>query len=240
MSKKLLDVYNNFDFPLFTVMDQPKNFAKTDELNPGLYFVESEMYFPLRGNGWYSQPMSEFCLSEGYITKDQIKYSIEASLTIPSNYFNDFIDYCYTELGEFAKLSINSMIGCSKPKERENWRLMLITKDPNECFFHYLYHDGCFIESREIGDGTYYVVYNKYFTNKDETEAPIYYMILDMEAIQLKKLATRIESNKGTIFDLPTDRVSAVFPTNNQPFSIDPINLKISFLMIRLLFMRIN
>jgi 5-methylcytosine-specific restriction protein A len=218
--------YNNFDFPLFTVMDQPKDFTKTDELKPGLYFVESDMYFPLRGNGWYSQPMIEFCLSEGYITKEQIKYSIEASLTIPSNYFNDFIDYCYTELGEFAKLSINSMIGCFKPKERENWRSMLISKDPNECFYHYLHNDGCFVESREIDDETYYIVYNKYFTNKDETEAPIYNMILDMEAIQLKKLATRIESNKGTIIDLSTDCVSAVFPTNNQPFKTDGVNLK--------------
>jgi len=218
--------YNNFDFPLFTVMDQPKDFTKTDELKPGLYFVESDMYFPLRGNGWYSQPMIEFCLNEGYITKEQIKYSIEASLTIPSNYFNDFIDYCYTELGEFAKLSINSMIGCFKPKERENWKSMLISKDPNECFYHYLHHDGCFVESREIDDETYYIVYNKYFTNKDETEAPIYNMILDMEAIQLKKLATRIQSNKGTIIDLSTDCVSAVFPTNNQPFKTDGVNLE--------------
>jgi hypothetical protein len=81
-------------------MDQPKNFTKTHELKPGLYFVESEMYFPLRGNGLYSQPMIEFCLSEVYITKEQITYSIEASLIIPSNYFNDFVEYCFTELGE--------------------------------------------------------------------------------------------------------------------------------------------
>ena len=216
--------YSRYDFPLFTVMDQPKPYTGA-RLKPGLYYVETESYFPMRGNGWYSQPMIEFCLAQEYITKHQIKFVIESSLTIPANYFNEFIDYCYRELGDFAKLSINSMIGCFKPKERENWRTLLITKDPNECFYHYLHHNGCFIESREIGNDLFYQVYDRYFSSKDETEAPIYNMILDMEAIQLKKLASLIEANHGTVIDLSTDCVSAVFASNTQPFRLDGSNL---------------
>ena len=216
--------YNKYDFPLFTVMDQPKPYHGS-KLKPGLYYVETESYFPLRGNGWYSQPMIEFCLSQEYIAKQHIKYVLESSLAIPSNYFNEFIDYCYNQLGDFAKLSINSMIGCFKPKERENWRTLLISSDPNECFYYYLKNNGCFIESRDINDKTYFQVYDRYFSSKDETEAPIYNMILDLEAIELKKLSNIITEHQGTIIDLSTDCVSAVFPDNNQPFKLDGVNV---------------
>ena len=39
--------------------------------------------------------MIEYCLNNGIITHDNIKYEIISSLTIPSNYYNEFIEYCY-------------------------------------------------------------------------------------------------------------------------------------------------
>ena len=35
-------------------------------------------YFPLRGNGWYSQPMIKYCLSNKIIQGSDIKYVIYA------------------------------------------------------------------------------------------------------------------------------------------------------------------
>ncbi len=49
-------------------------------------------------------------------------------------------------------------------------------------------------------------------------------MIVDLEAIELKQLSNIIAENQGTIFDLSTDSVSAVFPDNNQPFGLDGAN----------------
>ncbi|MFN9941784.1 MAG: hypothetical protein ACK56I_20140, partial [bacterium] len=91
----------------------------------GLFFVQSTNYFPLRGNGWYSQPMIEYCLQEGIIKETDIKYAIYSSLSIPKNYYNKFIDYLTEKLPDKAKLAVNSMIGCFKPKIRENWRSLL-------------------------------------------------------------------------------------------------------------------
>ena len=152
---------------------------------------------------------------------------IKCQLTVPANYYNGFIDYMYTLLENKAKLSINTMIGMFKPKPRENWKSLLITDQPNVAFHHYLDKKGCFIDSREINDKFYYQVYNKYTTESDESEAPIYNQILELEAIEVHKLMNIIRDKDGIVLDISTDCVSCVFPDDKMPFEmIDDINIK--------------
>ena len=50
-SRKNPMYYSQFNYPLFTVMDQVKPFTESVNCKkPGLYFTESENYFPIRGN----------------------------------------------------------------------------------------------------------------------------------------------------------------------------------------------
>ena len=77
--------YNKFDYPLFTVMDKVEDY-KNDSSKPGLYYFECKQYFPLRGNGWYSQPEIQYCLNEKLISSNQIKHVIYSSLTVKHNY----------------------------------------------------------------------------------------------------------------------------------------------------------
>jgi hypothetical protein len=168
--------------------------------------------------------MVPYCLEAGLIKETDIKYVIYSSLTIPKNYFNKFIDYLYSVMGDKSKLSVNSMIGCFKPKVRENWRSLLITTSPNVAYAHFLDKKGCFIDSRDIGEGkkkkTYYQVYDRFFSNREETEAPIYNQILEQEAIEVHKLIKLLESKGGVVLDVSTDCVSCVFKTNESPFSL--------------------
>ena len=134
--RKMPCFFSKYDYPLFTVMDEPvpyKGIKKT-----GLYFVITDNYVPMRGNGWYSQPMIEYALEQNLIEEHDIKYALYSSISIPKDYYNDFIEYAYKTLGDYAKLSINCMIGMFKPKERENWRSLLVSSDPNTSFYHYL------------------------------------------------------------------------------------------------------
>ena len=85
--------YSDYDLPVFTVMDEVKIF--NGELKTGIYYIETQAYFPLRGNGWYSLPMVEYCLNNGIITLQNIKYCVQCLVSIPANYYNEFIDYCY-------------------------------------------------------------------------------------------------------------------------------------------------
>ena len=59
----------------------------------------------------------------------------------------------------------------------------------------------------------------RYYSNIEETEAPIYNQILEQEAIEVHKLMTLIESKGGVVLDLSTDCVSCVFKTNESPFN---------------------
>ena len=181
--------YNKYDYPLFTVMDKVEEF-KGCTSKPGLYYVECKSYFPLRGNGWYSQPEIRHCLKQALINKTNIKHVIYSSLTVSCDYFNSFIDYLYTELKQyntenvkFDKLAVNAMIGAFKPEVREAWTSLGITSNENNALHHYLKHNGCFIDSLEIDDTTYFNIYNKFTKSIEETEAPIYNMILGLEAM---------------------------------------------------------
>ena len=210
--------YNQFEYPLFTVMDEPEFYKGAKKA--GIYFVETTNYLPMRGNGWYSLPMIMYALENKLIIESDIKNVIYSSLTIPKNYYNKFIDYLDSVMGDKSKLAVNSMIGCFKPKLRENWRSLLITTNPNIAYTHFLEKNGCFIDTRHIGNNTYYQVYDRYFSNREESEAPIYNQILEQEAIEVHKLKTILESVGGVVLDVNTDCISCVFKDNESPFKL--------------------
>ena len=55
--------------------------------------------------------MVDYCLKNNIIDKHHIKFTVQASLSVPINYYNEFIKYCYDTLKNLGKLAINSMIG---------------------------------------------------------------------------------------------------------------------------------
>ena len=73
--KKILYHYE-YDYPVFTVMDSPVIYNKDIHNSPGIYYIESKNYFPLRCNDWYYLPMVEYCLENNIITHDNIKYTV--------------------------------------------------------------------------------------------------------------------------------------------------------------------
>jgi 5-methylcytosine-specific restriction enzyme A len=64
------------------------------KLDEGLYYIETDSYFPLRGNGWYYHSLVQYCLDNNIITKNNIKYVIYSSSTVKHDYYNGFINYC--------------------------------------------------------------------------------------------------------------------------------------------------
>jgi len=225
-SRKNCLLYSQHEYPLFTVMDQPAVYREgMGYKRPGIYYVETRQYMPMRGNGWYSHAMIQYCMQQGLIEEHMIKNVMLSSLTVARDHFNDFIEFLYSSVDEHGKLAPNTMIGSLKPKARDNWKTLCITTDPDVAMYHFLKKDGCYIDSRDIGETAYHQVYERFETERQETEAPIYNMILEQEAIELHRLCTLIEANQGILLDLSTDCVSCVFPTNDMPFELNGINL---------------
>ena len=119
------------------------------------------------------------------------------------------------------------MIGCFKPKARENWKSLCITKSENEAYNSFLALNASFVHVQDIDGTNFNRVFNKYMTESDETESPIYGQVLDLEAIELHRLAQVIISNGGTILDLNTDCVGCVFPKDVFPFTMESDNSNI-------------
>jgi 5-methylcytosine-specific restriction protein A len=229
--------FSRFDFCLFTVMDKIEPYR--NQHGAGVYYIESSNYFPLRGNGWYYYPMVEYCLTNNIIAKSDIKYCIISGLTIPKDYYTEFIEYVYKNMNDKAKLAINSMIGAFNININKNvkWTTELITRDIDLAFEPFLNDNGCFIKQFDLdkvdsefsGDtnNTFYQVFKSYESKKLETEAPIYNQIIQMENIELHKLAMIIEDNYGTVLDLKTDCVACWFNCDGIPFKLlDEINIK--------------
>ena len=114
-------IYSAFDYCKFSVLDSIVRFQSSDEIVDGLYYVETDNYFPMQGNKFYTRPMIEYCLSLGIIAKNQIIYKFIPSNTIKVKYFKDLIDYMMNALDDeecimdshfMKKLGPNCLIGC--------------------------------------------------------------------------------------------------------------------------------
>jgi 5-methylcytosine-specific restriction enzyme A len=81
------------DYCIFNVMDEPEEYNQS-KIIEGLYYIETDSYFPLRGNGWYYHSLVQYCLDNNIITKNNIKYVIYSSSTVKHDYYNGFINYC--------------------------------------------------------------------------------------------------------------------------------------------------
>lgn len=226
--RKNIMLFQEHDYPIFTVMDSPTVY--NGQSNPGYYYIESNNTFPLRGFGWYLYPTVQYCLEQNIIQSSDIKYTIQSSLSIAKDHYNEFINYLYSVLGDQSKLSVNSMIGCFKPKIRENWKSVIFTTKADEAqhaltinledaLKKFINHQGAVITTREINDKKYYQVYNKFLTIREESESPIYEQIIECEAIELHKLSNIIKEIGGQILDLNTDCVSCCFKNNKCPFT---------------------
>ena len=87
--------HNQYRFCQFTVMDKPERFKpadlnvvehQADDIDEGLYYVETTNHKPLQGNGWYYHNIIIECLLEDIITSDDIKYVIKSSLVIKRSF----------------------------------------------------------------------------------------------------------------------------------------------------------
>jgi hypothetical protein len=174
--------------------------------------------------------MIKYCLKTNIIKPYQIKYCIISSLTIPCNYYNEFIDFCYNNMDDkLAKVSVNSMIGAFNINLQKNviWKTKCIVRNVHEAFERFIDNAGAFIKTMEIKDETYYHVFNKSMNEKMETEAPIYNQIVQLENIELHRLAKLIELNNGQVLDLKTDCIACAFKDNKFPFALtDNRNIK--------------
>ena len=222
--RKNILYYSDYEFPVFTVMDSVEKYKK--QKGAGLYYIESSSYIPLRGNGWYYYPMVDYCLKNNIITKDQIKFTVQASLSVSLEYYNEFIDYCNNNLGNLGKLAINSMIGAFNVNVEKNIKSKTIgiVEKSYDAYTKYFNRDNNnnFIYTFDIDGKPYYHMFEDVKQMNSETESCLYNQVIQMENILMHELKTLIESKNGKVVDINTDAISFITDDNVFPFEILP------------------
>lgn len=195
MRKNIL-INSKLDYPIYSVMDYPMRFKEGDKVTVGIYYVETEQYFPFRGNGWYPYVMVQYGLDNKLITLENIKYKYMPSFTLNSNHFNKFVEYL-VDLGDkvksdvkVSKLLINSLVGLFGISHTESSKVSF-TSDVFKASRD-LMKPNAFVSTTHFGDNEFYTISETVKMLKDETYLPIYNQIIALEAIELHKLEQMI------------------------------------------------
>jgi hypothetical protein len=216
--RRNLVMHSQYDFPMYSVMDYPVVYTGED-IQVGTYFVQTNNYFPFRGNGWYPHPMVEQALEKNIISKDNITHQFLPSFTIDKNYFKNFVEHL-VEVGQDAgidKLIVNSMIGCwaIQQTEIESVRMTLDKYDASR----ELIRDNVFVSSYNFSDKNgnlvVYEIIERLAINKDDMFLPLYNQIIAMEAMELYNLEQLIIRQGGIPLERNTDAILYAGPKIN-------------------------
>ena len=210
--RRNLTYFSKYEFPVYTVMDIPRQFSGV--LRCGLFYVETELTYLFRGNGWYSQPLVEYALAEQLITLEDIKGELIPSTKLQSNHFQKPIQTLLNTFQDdldLQKLSVNTLIGLFGrtkqssahtkfslcPFEASNWWADNKTTKSE-----------VFIRTIPLNNGR--KLYEGIFTTEvqmESTKYPIYKQILEMEAVELHRLESIIQKSGGVVLDRNTDAI---------------------------------
>lgn len=199
---------NKYRWPVFTIFDKVERYSG-EALGCGYYYVETDNYLPLRGNGWYSRALIEYAQKQGI--KMNIKYKLMASESLPADYFNDFFMYLVRECGKDAKIMINSFIGVLNKKMRTTIESQFTT-DINQASHYYLKNNTTHIENISTQEQPLYNCKKKKTVRYTDVSVPIYNQILDNSAIALHKLIKKSVGEKSKLLKVKTDAVFVLNP----------------------------
>lgn len=199
-------MFGKYPFPKFSVMDSPTEYDG-GEIKCGLYFVETDNYFPFRGSGWYIYAMVIEALESNIIQFHNITHQFLSSFQLPADYFKAFAEYLIETTSEMKldKLIVNSMVGCWAIN-RSTFESLRFDADKHRASTA-LIQEGTFVQSFNINGTPLYAIHEKKEIQKDDMFLPLYHQIIAMEAMGLYKLEQLIIQNGGIPLERNTDAI---------------------------------
>ena len=175
-----------FGWAVYNVFDEIKPFDGIIEA--GCYYIETDNFFPLHGNGAYDADLIDFAVKENIITKEQIKYKYIPSIVLPIDYSKKFIEAVYKNF-ENPKEAINGFIG-AMGHDFKNKNKHIFTSNSEfhfkECASNpnvktkYIYHNEFDNEEDETPIDINNIKVSDYFN----TERPLCYHLYDMKQVK--------------------------------------------------------
>ncbi len=211
----------NIRIPVFTCMDHPKQY-NGEEIKEGSYFIETDAYFPLRGNGWYFHFQINYFLSEGIITKDDIKFVLSSSLSVDGDYFNDLIKILVEMPYGLSKAGTNFLIGMFNKTSVEINKMHYTTsfRESSTYYMNIPHNNKQMINYKDNG---FFKIMTSDKFDSDYYSNIIYNLIVSVETIEMHKLFKLIKNHGGHPTHLNTDCIECWFNEDK------PIDLSVFF-----------
>ena len=209
-------IHNKHKLTAHTVMDsiEPFNAKQDYAIRAGIYYVETKLYFPIRGNGWYSHNMVKHLLDTNKIYLSDIKYKLVSTLNLDADYFKEFFNYIVSKFGDkFGKLGPNALVGVFNKRATTRSKLHMTSSYKQavaqffECEDKFVSHDQ---------DSNLYCIFENHNVEYDETRMPLYKYVVEQEAIEMDILKTKIEEAGGIVVRYNTDCISAYFKNDKK------------------------
>jgi hypothetical protein len=192
---------NKWGFSVYSPVDEVKEFS--GKIVEGFYYIITENYIPMKGNGWYSGECVAEYVEDGLISKSDILYEYLPSTVISTSRFKSVCEDVDKHFGSSAKDAINGFIGLLRKNEFKSVK-SYFTNNVKELCCHYtalIENDEDisslpvnYIENEEGEIVCYHIMREK--KNKlTYTNLPIYRKIYDMSALYLWRLI----KNVGTL-----------------------------------------
>jgi hypothetical protein len=192
-----LSTKNSHPWSVFCIFDEVKPYSGS--LKTGFFYVKSDNFLPLRGNGWYSQGILEYAREMDI--PYSIVYEITPSYTLPSDYFNDFVHRIYDKCSSPKKM-MNCFIGCLNKKTTRK-QTDRFTCDLNDAIRYYFRDDSSVYFNYPECPELYHIATEK-ITELHSNCIPIYWQVIDNSNVLLHKLAMQMG---GKLIKLKTDCV---------------------------------
>ena len=220
----------DFGWSVFKATDDAEIFLEDDEITTGFYYVETNNYFPLRGNGIYADELVKYCLDEGIITKQMIKYKFIPSETLDRLHFQNFVNDIFQKFGNHAKFAINGFIGLLR-KNYKSQNRHYFTTDKQVAENEFLVNDDAVVRPifksafPEVSESDVDMTVEEFYNKQDENDVlcyhidaskkakepfsnlPIHMKIYDMSALKCYKLSKLVG---GKLIGIHTDSVYAI------------------------------
>ena len=208
-----------YDFPVYSCLDNIKLFD--GNITCGFYYVECNNVFPLRKNGFYSQPIIEYCIENKIISKFDIIYQYKPSFTIKADYFKNFVECLlkvFEDNADLQKLSINALIGMFGRRENTFIDSAVVdSKNYEDVASIYSTFKAPFLNTL---NEDFSVITQSINIDKLENAYPIFAQILDCEALELHNTTKMLKQNGFIPICVKTDAV-VYFSKTKKSFDIN-------------------
>ena len=219
---------NQFDYPVFSELDEVAPYNPQDGMVPGVYYVKTSDFSLFDGNGWYYVPL--IAMAKEYELAFTIQYVVKASFSLPAAFFRNMVDFVYQKVPHpTAKNIINHFIGTLRKDEIQEEMHYFTTSFEDILCLRGNYPDAVELPSiyNMFDQKPLHHLMTQKTTRLIDSSKPIRDHLLDVARCKVYQLCQELKSKGCEIIAIKTDCVTVRVPSIYHDEDPIPVGIQI-------------